>query len=841
MLARENKPRRPPDRGLAAAKVKDTKQLPYMAFDKTKLERAAEKHLAQGKIPAAIKEYEQIVREDANDFTVLNTLGDLYSRTGKKSEAVSCFMRIAEHYREQGFNLKAIAMYKKIDRLEPRNPLIALQLGELYAEQGLVVDARAQYLLVSESYTQAGQAEKALEVLRKIADLDPHNTEIRLRLAESYLHEHFQHEASEAFIQAGSEFLTRGTFNRALTAFKRATDLSPFDHVALQGLVTAHIEMGSADAAAEVLERAAGKQPDDLKILEMLAHVYVVDEDAPAAERTIEHLVKMDNANYTRFVDVVRLYLKAGDVDAAVRVLSSVSEQMLSGREEEKLLELVGDVLARAPEQIGGLRLLVRVYWWQRDIDKLRSALERLADASKNAHLQDEERSAVTQLARLWPDQPQYHERLRLLGGVTDEMSTDSFSFEQRNEEVPTFESFRLVDNNLTEEAVNANAPTEPGMEFESNTVADAPATFDPASSFADLNDAPAEETEPVSFSVEEEAAPASTGFHEFDFESIAAEELAQPVAESAKTQPPTSTSTPAPPPPTDARREAMLQQELESVDFYIAQGYMDIAVDTLDMLERQFGMRPEINERRQRLGGEAISSTETVSTAPAPEPVAAPEEEISFADFIFDTSKQKAASEDEFHVELDEMFASNMSALQPPAQQQEVLIPKPETAASQGIDAGLREVFEEFRSAAEADSDPALANGDYETHYNLGLAYKDMDLLDEAVEEFQNAAGLVKPQDGTPRYLQCCNLLGHCFMQKGMPKLAVMWYKKGLEAPGHSTDEYQALRYELGTAYEQMGELDRAIETFTEVYGVNVSYRGVANKLRELQKSRQS
>jgi hypothetical protein len=65
------------------------------------------------------------------------------------------------------------------------------------------------------------------------------------------------------------------------------------------------------------------------------------------------------------------------------------------------------------------------------------------------------------------------------------------------------------------------------------------------------------------------------------------------------------------------------------------------------------------------------------------------------------------------------------------------------------------------------------------------------------------------------------------------------MWFKKGLEAPGHTEDEYQALRYDLGLAYEQMGELERAIEVFTEVYGINVSYRGVADKLRELETQR--
>lgn len=71
--------------------------------------------------------------------------------------------------------------------------------------------------------------------------------------------------------------------------------------------------------------------------------------------------------------------------------------------------------------------------------------------------------------------------------------------------------------------------------------------------------------------------------------------------------------------------------------------------------------------------------------------------------------------------------------------------------------------------------------------------------------------------------------------MSKGMGQVAAMWFRKGLDAPGHTEDEYQALRYELGTAYEQMGDTARAIETFNEVYGINVSYRGVSDKLREL------
>ena len=154
-------------------------------------------------------------------------------------------------------------------------------------------------------------------------------------------------------------------------------------------------------------------------------------------------------------------------------------------------------------------------------------------------------------------------------------------------------------------------------------------------------------------------------------------------------------------------------------------------------------------------------------------------------------------------------------------------------------IDPGLAEIFEEFRVAAEEETD--LVSDDYETHYNMGIAYKEMDLADEAIQEFQQAAGLVQPDDGTARFLQCCNMLGHCFLQKNLPRAAIKWFKNGLESPGQGEAEYQALRYDLGLAYEQTSEIDRAIDVFTDVYSLDVSYRGVAEKLQDLQKQQTS
>lgn len=760
-----------------------------MAFDKAKVVKNAEKFLSQGKINAAIKEYRQIVDNDANDLTALNMLGDLYVRAGKKEEAVSCFERIAEHYNAQEFTLKAIAMYKKIERIKTRDPIVANKLAELYATQGLVHDARAQYLVVADSYTRAGAHKKALDILHKIADLDPNNTEIRLKLADGYLKEGMRREAADAFIQAANRQHLVGSNDKALDAYAKALQLVRDDIGALRGMLDAHIVRGTADEAAEVLERVVEGREDDTELVSMLARAYLEAEDPKGAERATALLMARDSSNYTQYLPVTRLYLLVGEVDDVIRILSTIIERMLAGREERELLEIVNQVLVRNPDHVGALRMLVRIHWWQRDMDALRSALERLAESAEASELIDEERYALTQLVRLAPDEQRYLDRLNLLGGLQEETSDDLPARPEQTGEVPEFETFAVVqdEDEIAEPASHAFEVAE----FETNEVPGASsfetsaATFsDPTASFADLN----EEFEPTSHS----------DFQEVDFSMVS------PVAVE-----PTAT----PDSPAEAeRRENMMRQELESVDFYIAQGYSDIAVDTLEMLERQFGPQPDIQARRDKLAA---------GSAPAAEA----------AVFEFAGAEEYAEATPVEPIPFESAETSFPSAAQDNHQAKTKAAPPVAPSPAPGIDAGLAELFEEFRAAEEGDD----VKEDFETHYNMGTAYKEMDLMDEAVQEFQNAAGLVKPGDGTSRYLQCCNMLGHCFTQKGMPEAAVIWFKKGLSAPGHSEDEYQALRYELASAYEQLGDLKHAREFYTEVYGVDVSYREVADKLSQL------
>jgi len=146
-----------------------------MPFDKEKTLRAAERYLEMGKIPAAVKEYCQLVEHEPNDFTTLNILGDLHVRVGNHAAAVPCFRRIADHYRDQEFALKAIAVYKQIreiiqkhvPEIADRYGHITPQLAELYAQLGLVSDALAAYDEVATQLQRSGQETRAVEVFKK--------------------------------------------------------------------------------------------------------------------------------------------------------------------------------------------------------------------------------------------------------------------------------------------------------------------------------------------------------------------------------------------------------------------------------------------------------------------------------------------------------------------------------------------------------------------------------------------------------------------------------------------------------------------------------------------------
>ena len=160
---------------------------------------------------------------------------------------------------------------------------------------------------------------------------------------------------------------------------------------------------------------------------------------------------------------------------------------------------------------------------------------------------------------------------------------------------------------------------------------------------------------------------------------------------------------------------------------------------------------------------------------------------------------------------------------------------PAPPPSSASAMDSGpLKDVFDEFRSEL---GEMGAEEEDLETHYNLGIAFREMGLLEEAISEFQKVAKATDRGRPFPYTMQCCTLLGLAFMDKGQPGVAAIWYDRALHTPDLDPESVLALRYDLGVAQESAGEPAAALKTFSQVYAMNIDYRDVGERIAALQK----
>ena len=225
----------------------------------------------------------------------------------------------------------------------------------------------------------------------------------------------------------------------------------------------------------------------------------------------------------------------------------------------------------------------------------------------------------------------------------------------------------------------------------------------------------------------------------------------------------------------------------------------------------------------------------------PPATPIAVPPPEPEHAPAATDSAAAPPAAgfaSDQFLADLaKEIDDLGLDALTPSHSEAAPLAapPRPEEKpAGPAEHSPLKEVFDDFRAEL---GEMGAEDEDLETHYNLGIAFREMGLVDEAISEFQKVAKAT--ENGKPfRYvMQCCTLLGLAFTEKGQPGIAAIWYERALRVPGIEPESILALRYDLGVAQESAGEPEAALKSFSQVYAMNIDYRDVADRIAALQK----
>ncbi len=320
-------------------------------FNKQKLLSAAEKFVQQGKLQNAIAEYDKILKNDAKDLTVNNTIGDLYARLGDLPKAIECFKTVGDAYAAQGFTVKGIAMYKKITKLKPSVDS-TLKLAELYTQQGLFNDARAQYLQVAEDFMKNGDLDQAVRLFQKVLEMDPENVPMRVKLAEVYVRLGKKKEAWEIFSAAAEALRARGSLAAAEDILKRMLVLDPGNGHVLLLRGKAALESDDPKSAIGYLEKAPDldSHPEGLCAL---LKAYLQTGNSTKATPIAEKLLTVHNDSEGMFL-LAEGCARLGQYHEALDVYTRYADRLLA-TDSTKLLASLHTMISHVRDDSGAL------------------------------------------------------------------------------------------------------------------------------------------------------------------------------------------------------------------------------------------------------------------------------------------------------------------------------------------------------------------------------------------------------------------------------------------------------------------------------------------------------
>jgi tetratricopeptide (TPR) repeat protein len=878
-----------------------------MPLQREQVVQTAEKYVSRGKIEPAIREYRKLLAENPNDINTLNRIGDLYARIQRIDEAVEFFVQIGEQYSDQGFFVKAIAIYKKIIKLDPTRLEIYEKLADLYHKQNLVTEARTQYQVLADYYTKHDNMASAIAIYNKMVDLEPENPSYHVKLAEIYQNGKLYEKAVNEYRMIAELMIQHGRTQEAAQVYERALTIDSKNLRFIRGAVEALRDAGAEGAAAHFLANAIERNPEAQEIAEELRRprqVTVelepearpempaqaaaaptpaaappqetdeeepsfeveldVEEDLMAAMKAAEAAVaaKGEEVEFDLDLDEMEVDLSAEEEEAPASQVRPPADLGAGHRpgwalqaqplEIEEISFDLDAIAAAEPEaetyaeaeafvldtdiEPGSdtLEMSILPAWEAEETaapsvderDELiteaevlakygldEKALERLEEALR---AKPENLAAYALMVRLHLDKHRHEQVFELAQRMS------AIAVRNRRGEPWTSVRARLAEEGYLLDGDDVVAG--PHMSWPPAAVPDIPEVETAPEPEIDLDlelpqfDLPEPEPEP---SVPEvappppppPAAPRSAAQKRETEELLrgilggkprpappkpaapAPAPMAPPPAPVAAAAPP-----PAPPPPAPAQG--------------LATGGLFDLTSLGSMIEEEertgtpAAIPPPPPQSLPFTGGLEDSGVGWLDEAESrKEPAVAAGSAAPAGGGLFD-------DEDDFFDLAGELVEelSKEEVFQDGLVQQEQ---------------SLEEIVEGFKKGVAEHLSPT----DYDTHYNLGIAYREMGLLDEAIGEFQLAAKDAR------HLVICCSMLGLCFLDKGLPELSIKWYRRGMEAPGLAEEDQLGLMYDLGNAYMAMGDNMSAYGTFVELYGINTNYRDVVAKLEELRK----
>jgi tetratricopeptide (TPR) repeat protein len=754
--------------------------------------QAVERLLKQGKLPDALAELQRVSDRAGADLLTLNRLGDLLARQGCRAEAIEYYQKIAGQFASGGFVPKAIAIYKKILRLDSQNLHSIIHLGELYLKENLQGEARNYLLHAANRFLENQEFDKAHEIFERLVAADPKDVRHKVRMAEARAAAGGNQEAGEELLALGRTLLDEDKAQEAEGIYRRAAELLPDSHLPTLGLARCLTQMGRAEAALEMLEQAVSEPTGSPAVLGELAICY---DAVGRPDDALNLLAKLPVLDVPQSVwrTLLEGQVARGRSDSLWEGLDSGLQGDVDPRGLASLLEALGET--EADGHIPALQRLLDLR--RKGGDRLATVrtLETLVRAYDARSMVDEASLMREELATLAPPEapaspsptaPAEPKAAIPLsrgvsgggGGMVADVEAPAVPLNRADEE---FVAGRLTQAEVLEKYGLCPQALEQLEEVTSRYPGHVGAQESRIALLRTLDDPRMLHEALAQLAIARRAEGDVTG----------AQEAAQ---EAAAGGIPASATT--------ILRELGLLVPDETAQDESEDGSEDDVDLVID-----FDASPEAEETPEpqpRVPAEAVAE----ESAPAVVPPTTPEvrEDAGQAEFALGDDEDLRAIAEALESELFES--------------EEEIAPEEESA----------QAFEQVLNTFKERISEEVAQDDYRTHYDLAIAYKEMGLVDEAIREFQVAAS------SRELHRDACTMVAVCYREQSQHDKATRWYRQALESSSPEDDSRNELRYDLAEVLLEAGDARAALEEFRELFAVDPEFRDVDGRVSELE-----
>jgi len=787
--------------------------------DKAKLLASAQKSLQKNQLAKAIKDFRKVVQLDPKDIRSRQKLAELLSRDRQRDEALDEYEVVAKYYTENGFYLKAIAVYKQMQKLDPSQVKYYHRLAELNEKQGLLGNALSEYRNLVAYYEKNQMTSEAIDVLQKMKELEPENLNVLVKIAEVFAVTGMKDKARDEFDAVLESLTDKGDFTKVVKLCDMFKNFFPDDQTLLVLSADALINLGQAAKGIEQLCALPENIRKSAEALRSLANGYDQLGKFADAAATSKQSLALAPADLDLQQNYIEACFKADEYQEPLQNLEEWKDAFL---EQDRIAVLKGyyeTLQKQLPHNEQVLKTLQAIYELSGDGDKLfdlmsaeettpelaePSTLETLDDSLLQNAVDDLDEVVTNGLPDLTGESPEDFSPADAgadgppepvtdeTGPLPDEPGSDSE--ESAEVSLDFLEDVALEEPAVAEETaagleleleldldldLDLSLDLDDSLPSDSGAEEAAPAAeIEEAAPAAEIEEAaPAAEIEEAAPAAEiEEAAPAA----EIEEAAPAAEiEEAAPAAEIEEAAPAAEIEEAAPAAEAEGALSVNVAFELEEAEFYLQQGLFD---DAAEVCRKILDFDPDNRLAQAKLTEIFAQGTLVTNTG--------------------EMARSELTAESEAPVLLDHEAAED---------------------AFDWDDAGEQAVAE-----IEDDIDPE----DAESHFNLGIAYKEMGLLDDAVNEFSTA------MRHHLRRFDALILKGVCLAEKGEVEIAEQVLSEGLSLPGLNKSERVSLNFELGLLKEANGQLDVALEYFQQAAQVDHFFRDVGLKIKQLKKA---